>query len=114
LAENLDIKLTKLREDFDQSVSSLVKEVSELKSNLGGKQAKIRALESELATFKGNYKSAIENTKGKLESCEIEQNRHAENLKIHDCNIQKLFKDLDKYRKETKATGKKQSISKGH
>ena len=58
-------------------VSSLVKEVSELKSNLGEKQAKIRALESELATFKGNYKSAIENTKGKLESCEIEQNKHA-------------------------------------
>ena len=113
MAENLDIKLTKQREDFDQLVSSLVKEVSELKSNLGEKQAKIRALESELATFKGNYKSAIENTKGKLESCEIEQNKHAENLKIHDCNIQKLFKDLDKYRKETKATSKKQSISKG-
>ena len=56
MAENLDIKLTKLREDFDQSVSSLVKEVSQLKSNLGGKQAKIRALELELATFKGNYK----------------------------------------------------------
>ena len=114
MAENLDIKLTKQREDFDQLVSSLVKEVFELKSNLGEKQAKIRALESELATFKGNYKSAIENTKGKLESCEIEQNKHAENLKIHDCNIQKLFKDLDKYRKETKATSKKQSISKGH
>jgi hypothetical protein len=44
----------------------------------------------------------------------MEQNKHAENLKIHDCNIQKIFKDLDKYRKETKATSKKQSISKGH
>ena len=52
MAENLDIKLTKLREDFDQSVSSLVKEVPEFKSNLEEKQAKIRALKSELATFK--------------------------------------------------------------
>ena len=76
--------------------------MSELKSNLGENQAKIRALESELATFKGNYKSAIENTKCKLESCEMEQNKHAENLKIHDCNIQKLFKDLDKYTVEKK------------
>ncbi len=40
MAENLDIKLTKLREDFDQSVSSLVKEVSELKSNLGENKPK--------------------------------------------------------------------------
>jgi hypothetical protein len=84
---------------------------------LGGKTANEKLagdiIELVKLCLSGNYKSAIENTKGKLESCEIEQNKHAENVQIHDCNIQKLFKDLDKYRKETKATGKKQSISKG-
>jgi hypothetical protein len=60
-----------MREDFHETLSFLTQEVSELKSKCE-KQAKIRSFESELATFKGNYKSAMENTKGKLESCQIE------------------------------------------
>ncbi|CAB4021146.1 Hypothetical predicted protein [Paramuricea clavata] len=112
LAENLDIKLCTLREDFDQTVTCLKDEISELKSDLCAKQAKIQALESELATFKGNCKSSLENTKAKLESCEIELNKNEENIAKHESNFQKLSKDLEKLRKETKEIGKVKSISK--
>jgi uncharacterized small protein (DUF1192 family) len=112
LAENLDIKLCTLREDFDQTVACLKEEISELKSDLCEKQAKIQALESELATFKGNCKSSLENTKAKLESCEVELNKNEENIAKHESNLQKLSKDLEKLRKETKEIGKVKSISK--
>jgi chromosome segregation ATPase len=111
LAENSDIKLCTLREDFDQTVIRLKDEISELKSDLCVKQAKIQAPESELATFKGNCKSSLENTKAKLESCEIELNKNGKNIEKHERNFQKLSKDLEKLRKETKEIGKVKSIS---
>ena len=112
LAENLDIKLCTLREDFDQTVACLKEEISELKSDLCEKQAKIQALESELATFKGNCKSSLENTKAKLESCEVELNKNEENIAFANCFHVLLSKDLEKLRKETKEIGKVKSISK--
>lgn len=112
LAENLDIKLSTLREDFDQTVIYLKDEISELKSDLCVKQAKVHALESELATFKGNCRSVLDNTKVKLELCEIEMNKYEENIAIHESNFQKLSKDLEKLRKETKEIGKANSINK--
>ena len=103
LTESLDNKLCSLREDFEQTAKCLRDEISELKCNLSGKEAKIAALESELATFKGNYKPSLEKANGKLESFEIEINKHTENIAKYESNFHTLSKDLEKFRKETKA-----------
>ena len=54
----------------------------------------------------------MENTKAKLESCEVELNKNEENIAKHESNLQKLSEDLEKLRKETKEIGKVKSISK--
>ncbi len=112
LAENLDIKLCRLRENFDQTVTCLKDEISQLRSDLCAEQANIQALESELATFKGNCKSVLENTKAKPKSYENELNKYEENKAAYESNFQKIAKDLEKLRKETKEIGKVKSISK--
>ena len=102
LAENLDSKLCLLKEDFEQTVKSLRDEISELKSDVCVKQAKIVALESELATFKGNCKSNLEKLDGKFESFKIEVSKHGENIAKYEKNLHKLSKEFEKLRKETK------------
>ena len=86
-------------------------EVSELKLDLLEKQAKIQALETELATLKGNYRSNVENTRGKFESFELEMNKQTEGQKLHEYNLQKIIKDLDRHRKVTRDAEKKHSIT---
>ena len=66
LIENFELK-----EDFDQTVSQFTIEISDLRANLCEKQAKIQSLESELPSFRANYKANHEETRGKLETCEI-------------------------------------------
>ena len=95
LAENLDCKLCLLKEDFEQTVKCLRAEISELKSDVRVKQAKIFALESELATFKGNCKSNLEKLNGKFESFEIEINKHGGNIAKYEKNLHKLSKDFE-------------------
>ena len=103
LAKNLDSKLCSLKEDFEQTVKCLRDEISELKSDVCVKQAKIVALESELATFKGNCKSNLEKLDGKFESLEIKITKHGENIAKYEKNVHKLSKDFEKLKKETKA-----------
>ena len=103
LAENLDSKLCSLKEDFEQTVRCLRDEISELKRDLCVKQAKIVALESELATFKGNCKSNLEKANGKLESFQLEISKQGKNMTKYESNFHKLSKDLEKVRNETKA-----------
>ena len=86
-------------------------EVSELKIDLLEKQAKIQALETELATLKGNYKSNVEHTRGKFESFEFDLNKQTEGQKLHEYNLQKIIKDLDRHRKVTRDAEKKHSIT---
>jgi predicted RNase H-like nuclease (RuvC/YqgF family) len=62
--KNFDVKVSELRDDFDQTVTQFKTEISDLKANLCEKQAKIRSLESELASFRGNYKANLEETRG--------------------------------------------------
>ena len=84
-------------------------EVSELKLDLLEKQAKIQALETELATLKGNYKSNVEHTRGKFESFEFELNKQTEGQKLHEYNLQKIIKNSNRHRKVTLKTEKKHS-----
>lgn len=97
LVENLDAKLSQLKEDFDDKILILEREVGDLKSNLCEKQAKIYSLESELASFKGNYKSNKENMLDKLGNHELQLGKHRENLNKLE-NI--LLKSQDRSKKQ--------------
>ncbi|CAB4009797.1 Hypothetical predicted protein [Paramuricea clavata] len=98
--ENFDVKVSELREDFDQTVSQFKTEISDLKANLCEKQAKIRSLESELASFRGNYKANLEETRGKLENYEMKLVGQAENVIKLEQKTDKICKDLERIKKQ--------------
>jgi septal ring factor EnvC (AmiA/AmiB activator) len=85
---------------FIYYVSQFKTEISDLKANLCEKQAKIRSLESELASFRGNYKANLEETRGKLETYEIKLIGQAENVIKLEQKTDKICKDLERIKKQ--------------
>ena len=98
-AEDLEVKLCQLREDFEQTRADLMTDVSNLKQHLCEKQAKIESLESEMATLKGNYKTDTENTRNKLESIDTELIGQSENISELKQSTHKICKKIDSLKK---------------